>query len=497
MRKNITLKIGIGALAGLLLTTSCTKDFIEKNTNPNENNFASPESLFAPALLSIVNNNLNRGFRINGELAQVSVTNSDSREIHRYEIRNSESNSSWQNWYVQLTNIRNVYTSAEETKQEGYETWQGMSLIIDAYVGSLLTDVYGDVPYSEANQGREGEVSPKFDRQQDVYKQLFEKLEKANELLKLNKVIPARAFNDDPIYPFSYSNGGTRTSAEHWRRFGNSLYLRLLLRTSGKSELGSVAKIKEIVETNSANYPIFENNNDNANFNFTNVVPFVTEFYNYRDLDFNGDKGYSEFFINTLLDLKDSRITKWATEATLGVYSGIQSGYKQGNVPELGSRMLLSLKTERLLGNIMNYSELQFILAEAAAKGYITGNVTDFYNRGIAASFQSWKAPLTADYFAQPIVKLAATDNLDTKMEKIHTQRYFAMLFTDFQQWTEIRRTGYPKLFVGPGVGNDGIYPTRLPFPASTISYNRTNYLEAVANMGGADDSKTKVWWNN
>lgn len=488
--KNILI---YSTLATTIVASSCTKGFIEKNTNTNEATFASPQSLFAPSLLSIVNNNLNRSFRINGELAQVTVTNSDSREIHRYEIKTTESNSSWQKWYTELTNIRDVYKSAEKTQQQGYQTWQGMSLIMDAYLGSLLTDVFGDVPYSEAAEGRAGIIAPKFDTQKHVYEQLFEKLEKANELLKINAQLPSSHLIADPLYGSLFNH--KRTSPEHWRRFGNSLYLRLLLRVSAKSELNSVAKIKEMIETNAAEYPIMENNNDNAIFNFTNVVPFVTEFYNYRDNDFNGDKGYTEFFINTLTDMEDARIAKWATQATLGVYSGIQSGYAKGNVPEIGSKLLLDLKTEIRLGNLMNYSELQFILAEAALKGYISGSPLSYYYKGIQYSFQYWNTDLTAAYFEQSNVKFSRNDNFNDIMEKIHIQRYYSMLFTDFQQWTEIRRTGHPTLPIGPGVENKGMYPSRLPFPPATVSHNRTNYLEALKIMG-PDDINTKVWWN-
>ena len=483
----------MGLLTGLIFSsTGCTKGFIDMNNNPNEVTTVQPTSIFPTSIINLVNNNLERSFRINLELAQVTVTSSDSREIHRYEIRNSESNSSWQNWYIALTNIRDVYKTAEESQVEGYQTWQGISLIMDAYVGSLLTDVYGDVPYSEANKGREFEISPKFDKQQFVYQQLFEKLEKANELLKLNIDLPANQRSAEPFYG---RRSATINVAEKWRKFGNSLYLRLLLRTSGKSELNSVAKIKEIVETNTSNYPIFQNNNDNAVFGFTTNVPFQTAFFNYRDNDFNGDKGYTDFFINTLQDLNDPRIEKWATEATLGVYSGVQSGYKKGNAPELGSRLQLTLKNDERIGNIMNYSELQFILAEAAAKGFISGDVNTYYNNGIKSSFEFWETTLPETYLTSDIVKIENNADLATKMEKIHTQRYYSMLFTDFQQWTEIRRTGHPELPIGPGVGNEGKYPARLPYPASTISYNKANYLEAVASMG-ADDINAKVWWN-
>src|SRR5690606_10687520 len=127
------------------------------NTNPNASTVASPQSLLAPVLVATINGNLSRNFRINNEFMQVTATtsNSDARQFHRYEVRPSESDYMWRNWYNRLTDIRDIYARAEESKQAGYQTFQGISLILDAWVSSLLTDMFGDVPYFESNKGYE------------------------------------------------------------------------------------------------------------------------------------------------------------------------------------------------------------------------------------------------------------------------------------------------------------------------------------------------------
>lgn len=470
----------------LALSTSCTKDFVEINTNPNASTAASPQSLLAPALVSTINSNLDRCFRINNEFMQVTVTLVDSREFQRYEVRPSESEPLWRNWYLQLTNFRDIYETAEHGQQAGYQTFQGISLILDTWVSSLITDMFGDVPYFESNLGKYGNTTPKFDAQRDIYEDLFRKLDSANVLLSANVNLPSDLASTDPIY------GGV---ANKWRRFGNSLYLRLLMRVAHKSDIDAVSKITQIV-SNPSTYPLMASNDDSAVLYFTGSLPYVTQFYNARDYDFNGDKGYSQFFINSLLDLKDPRLPVWATEASLGFYSGMQSGYPKGSVPDRQSTLQLALKTEPRLGNIMNYAELQFILAEAAIKGYITGNADTYYRNGVNASIAFWDKTITNDYFNNPAVNLLETDDQTDQLKKVYLQRYFSMLFTDFQQWYEYRRTnGMLDLYKGPGLLNGGNMPIRLNYPLIVQSLNRANYEDAVARLGGKDDINGKMWW--
>ncbi|MFC3196961.1 SusD/RagB family nutrient-binding outer membrane lipoprotein [Parapedobacter deserti] len=484
-----TLKINYiaAAMAICLVSAGCVKNFVEINTNPNNSNTASPQSLIGPLLLSTLNNTLTRNFRINNELMQVTVTTADSREFHRYEIRPAESEYMWRNWYLALTNVRDIYTSAAAGQQPGYQTYQGISLILDAWISSLLTDMFGDVPYFDSNKGRDFIITAKFDAQPAIYADLFQKLDSANQLLKLGalpETDDVRAL--DPIY---------NTDPNLWRRFGNSLYLRLLLRVAHKEELDAIDKIKEMIDINPGEYPLFRSNADNAILLYTGQQPYITAFHTARDFDFNGDKGYAEFFINNLLTLNDPRLPILATQATLGVYSGMQSGYPRGSVPQRESTLHAPMKSNsRLGGNMMNYGELQLLLAEAALKGYIDKDPTAYYRNGVYAGVEFWDAEIDDTYFDNPAANFAEADTDNEKLKMIHFQKYLTLLFTDFQQWYEYRRTGALDLYRGPGLENNGQMPSRLNYPIIVQSLNKANYDAAVAAMGG-DSINEKVWW--
>lgn len=489
--KNIT-KI---ALVGALFLTSCTKDFNEMNTNPNTTIAANPESLLAPTIYDLVSRNANRAERIGNELMQYTVTTNDSREFHRYVIRPSESDYMWRNWYLQRTNILDIYKNAEITQQAGYQTYMGISLVLDAWVMSMITDMFGDVPFSEANQGNsDNNLTPKFDPQQEVYAGIFAKLEEANTLLAAetttrsdgSRGIPEDVKSLEPLY---------QGNALLWRKFGNSLYLRLLMRVSGRPELDPINTIKKIVDLESGNYPIMQNNQESAVLRFTSTAPLTSPFNTWRDFDWNGDAGYSEFFINTLGAWGDPRLPILATEYTLGLYSGIPSGYNAGNVPERQSAFPIALKNEPRLGNILNYPELQFILSEAALKGFINNSPKAYYDNGVVNALTFWEAAVPEGHLAKPAIAWNESESMEQKMNKIFTQKYFTLFFTDFQAWHEFKRTGYPTLPIGPGVQNEGRMPERLNYPINVQSLNRASYQEAVARMGG-DDLNIKVWWN-
>lgn len=264
-----------------LIALSCTKDFKEINTDPIGERTSEANQLLAPALVNILSTNMMRNWNFNNQLMQVTVEINDSEgRVFRYDVRRNLADYTWNNWYTNLTDLKDMYTIASKPESLN-KSYQGISLITQAWAYSLLTDTYGDVPYSEANAGRENNLQPLFDKQKDIYADLFAKLEQANVLLKEGTSIIATS---DPVY---------KGDIAKWRRFGNSLYLRLLMRISGKAEVSvaTIAKIKEMVDTNPAEYPVFENNSHTARilWNGTNnatavyTSPFMV---NIRAVDF-------------------------------------------------------------------------------------------------------------------------------------------------------------------------------------------------------------------
>lgn len=483
MKKNKYLYIVLAALVTFSSTiVSCKKDFKDINTDPNTSDVALPQALLAPAITAMVSANMSRSQRVNNELMQVTVNMGDTEgKIFRYDIRTGEADYLWNSWYVQLTNFKSIYKGGEDNLNSSYKA---VSLICQAWTYSLLTDTYGDVPFSESNRGKEGIITPKFDRQKDIYDGIFQMLEDANNLLKEGKnATNGIVASSDPIF------AGSR---EKWRKFGNSLFLRLLLRVSGKSDLPAIEKIKSIVETKASEYPLMTSNDDSAILRWTGTVPYTSPFATWRPGDWYGPK-LASFFVDNLNEWSDPRIQKWAT-LYQGEYAGVPSGYSPGDEPEGKSTFPTSLQAEPLLGNVMNYGELQLILAEAAVKGWITKPAKPFYEQGAAAGILLWGYTVPENYFTFEKVKWDDTYTLDQKMELIHLQKYYAMFFTDLQQWFENKRTNYPTLPKGSGLPVGGSIPARLNYPVYVQSANSKNYNDAVAAQG-ADVISTQIWW--
>ncbi|MBE8720636.1 SusD/RagB family nutrient-binding outer membrane lipoprotein [Sphingobacterium sp. Ka21] len=474
--------LGLG-IASMVITTSCNKNFQEINTNPNTSPKVQPENLLAPAITKVVGYNMNRSQRITNELMQVTVNMGDGDgRIFRYDIRTSEGDYMWNNLYLQLRNFRDIYEFGEELNQPEY---MAVAQICEAWIFSILTDIYGDIPYSEALRAKDlNLVRPVFDRQQDIYPSLFEKLEEANTLLRGLGQNVAISSGSDPIF------GG---DMRKWRQFGNSLYLRLALRLSHKLELNTPAIIKKIVDESPLIYPIMISNDHSAILRWTGTAPYVSPFATWRPADWYAPKSAS-FFIDNLNERSDPRIVTWAALSN-GDYFGIPSGYPIGQPPVAGSTLNTGLMSNPLLGNILNYSEVQFILAEAAVKGWIsTESAQTYYERGTVAGIQLWGHEVPSFYLSTDLVAWDDTYNEYQKMELIHLQKYYALFFTDMQSWFEYRRTGHPTLPIGSGHLNGGRMPARLNYPVYIQSANRENYLKAVEQQG-PDNINTLVWW--
>ncbi|RZK52591.1 MAG: SusD/RagB family nutrient-binding outer membrane lipoprotein, partial [Pedobacter sp.] len=317
-----------------------------------------------------------------------------------------------------------------------------------------------------------------------------------------------------------------------WRRLGNSLYLRLLMRVSGKAEVSAqvIAKLKEMVDTSPTEYPIMQNNTHTAKilWNGTNSssAVFSSPFMiNVRPVDFR-TPAITKFFMENLTTWGDPRIDlkyggnnvgRWGIASGPGGFIGVPSGYAAGSSVEKQAYFRsdaqvtnsITLQTDRFTGIIMNAAEVDFILAEAAAKGYINTTGEDYYYKGMANAVNYWLPALFASP-TDPAVKAYAvaadidwdnsfplnstTQGTSSKMGLIHLQKYYAMFLVDFQQWFEYRRTGYPLIPKGSGLENGGRMPARLNYPLISQATNPTSYKNAVAAQG-TDDINTLVWW--
>lgn len=351
---------------------------------------------------------------------------------------------------------------------------------------SNLTDTYGDVPFTEASRLDDGISQPKFDQQKDIYVQLLDGLKRANSLFDTTKPLTGT----DLFY-----NAGTDTNngINNWRKFCNSLSLRLLTRILKRNgEINVHERIQEIVNNPTA-YPIFLSNAESTKLNITGVAPLLPPIA--RPQDFTTGRAASEFFVETLKANNDPRMSMFFGQAKdlLGAnvgYKGAPSGYNYGTVFNYQpSNMNQNLAKAPLNILIYPYAELQFILSELSFKGIISGNAQTFYENGVKATIEQWGSTMPANYFTNPNVAYNGT------LERIMLQKYVSLFFVDQQQWYEKRRTGFPVLPNNGGLLNNGNLPSRLMYPPTSKILNTSNYQSAVQQMGG-DNINVKMWWN-
>lgn len=486
--------------------TACDKGFVDLNVDPTTSTEAYPHQFMANALINSVSYNMNRNRSFNNELMQITVSIGDGEgKVFRYDFRRTWSDYLWNNHFLNMSNYKDMYSKASDALYFN-RSYQGISLILQAWTYSILTDTYGDIPYSKSTLGRDSLIlEPPFDLQKDIYLDLFKKLDTANVLLKNNDGIEAV---HDPVYAGSVAN---------WRKFGNSLYLRLLLRVAHKEEVKdfALAKIKEILESNASNYPIISNNAESAILRWTGEGAYVSPFMTTRVQDFRAT-AIAEYFIDFLRDSNDPRlnipeygkdgVNRWGIAPVSGNFIGVPSGYAASN--EDYSKMsyfyssdqnngVNSMQKEPLTGMIMNFSEVEFIKSEAMLKEIITGDPKVPFYSGIESCIKLWVPEwqgTAKEHLAASDIDWSDDDTFDGKMENIHKQKYLALFLVDMQQWFEYRRTGHPVLPKGDGLKNNGEMPSRMVYPVYVQSSNPKSYREAVARQG-ADEINTKVWW--
>jgi hypothetical protein len=477
-----------------LLAAACTKNFEELNEDPNRPKVSTPGVMLGQLQYRIVNTTISDGRFFTHELMQVDaprVSNSGGG-LHRYIINPGAA--VWSSFYRYMTDIEDIYSSADSLNEPNYK---GIALIYKCWAYSILTDLYGDIPYSAATEGAAGNFLPKFDKQASIYPKLLADLDLANSLF----VKKALTFGGDMLYNANPANKDAAIAIGKWQKFANSLKLRLLLRIIKRNgEVNVTQQINEILG-NPATRPVFASNDDEAIFKYPGTFPYYNPFYNTRQLEWRDGAYFSKFFMDKLNVDRDPRRSVWAMKVkknNVDTFSGIESGYPTSVEYAVGANSSYedALKTFQGLGVMMTYAELEFIKAELALKGFNTGKTPQqHYEKGIAASMTQWGVTIPADFTTRPGVAYNTGASVDGQLQQIMLQKYIAYFFMDYQSWFEKRRTGYPVLPRGSGIPAENKFPVRVPYPTYLQSLNPQSLAEAVAGMGG-DDTNIKVWWD-
>lgn len=461
------------------LAISCTKKFEEINTDPNRIDQVSPGTLLNPIIYNVSGFNMQRADEITFNLMQVALPfPSASGGLHRYDVSENIGNATWNTYYQYLNNIKEMYTAAVKANDSNY---QAIALTLNAWVYSNLTDCFGDVPMTEATKGDEGIYQPKFDTQKDIYTRILSNLDTANNLYVTAKPM---------IYgtEILYANNVVK-----WKKFTNSLRLRLLLRVSKRTEMNAMAQLRAMID-NPAKYPVFAGNDDAAIVKLTGITPLTSPWG--RPVDFTSYRAAGKFFLDSLNAFNDPRRARFATQArsangsaNIG-YMGIPSGYggSETQFNYIPSNVNQALVTAPMIFPVMSYAEVELIRAEIEYQSNNSAAAKAAYERGVKAAIEQWGALMPADYFTNANAAYNGT------LSRIMLQKYYALYFCDYQQWFEYRRTGLPVLPKAGGMLNNGQMPVRFKYPIAVRTNNPDHYKSALEAFG-ADDINTKLWW--
>ncbi|MBW8360367.1 MAG: SusD/RagB family nutrient-binding outer membrane lipoprotein [Weeksellaceae bacterium] len=472
-------------LSSVLLLNSCGRTFEEINTDTSKIINPTAGSLLAPIQYDMASYGYNRADDFTFQIMQVAIPfPNEGNTVSRYYLTEGTGAGYWNTSYKWLKQVKEMHTFAVAEDQKNY---QAIALVLNAFIYANLTDAFGDVPFSEALRLEEDLMKPKFDRQKDIYVKLLDDLKAANALFDTTKQLP-----ETDLF---FHAEASADNVVKWKKFANSLSLRLLNRIQKRNgEVDVYARIQEIAN-NPVTHPIFQSNADGVVLDISGVAPFVAPIA--RPQDFTAYRAAGEFFVNTLKNNSDPRLSKFFTQAkslaapnpNIG-YFGAPVGYAPGTVFTFQpSNMNQNLAKAPMKILVYPYAELQFTLAELAHKGIITGNAQTFYENGVKATLEQWGNTVPPNYLANPNVAYNGT------LERIMVQKYIALFFVDHQQWYEQRRTGLPVLPNNGGLMNNGQMPQRMLYPTNPRIMNTENYNAAVTAMGG-DNINVKMWWN-
>ena len=479
--KNTLYKV---LMVTLVIFTGCTADFEELNTNPNAPVSVQPGLLLRQVIYDFGEQMSYEGFAA-GDLLSQHRTALDFNLFDRHALKSPQLGGN--PWPIFYTNLRDTELLLQQAQSsETFKVYEDIALILKAYMAQGLTDLFGDVPYFEAFDGINGTVTAAYDAQEDIYLTeggILDNLDKG--IAALNAYDGAVALEGDLLFS---------GDLDKWIQFANSLKLKALMRISSRENMAD-----EIASIFAAgNY--ISNNSDNAVFDFTNSAPNSFRFAQLRAGDFNNFV-LSETMEEILTDLDDPRIAVFfrpfanSTSAEFnGLINGInasQTSIEPANYSLAGT--LFRDNTSELDANFMTAWETQFILAEAAAKGYISADAETLYNTGVQLAFEYWLTELPADYLSGA----AAYDAPGTTpLEQIITQKWIANIINGYEGWVEWRRTGFPEFKPVAASLNDGLIPVRMPYPAEEQALNADNY-QAAAAATNDNSLNAPVWWDN
>lgn len=479
MKMTMMRRIGPGAaLIALIAVAACDDGLTDLNVNPNDPVEVGAAYLFPNAVEAAVSRVTGAGLNLDltGLWVQHYVEHEYSNE-DRYEVGTTTVSTHWSSFYAgPLQDLQEVIDQGRETNRPNVTA---MGLVMKVWTAQVVTDLWGDVGYSQALRGRDASapLTVEYDTQQAIYDRLLDEAEEAAGLVDPDGLAIGEA---DIIYG---------SEMEQWRRFANSLRMRLAMRLSEVAPGVAEAEFSSAYAAGG-----FQSNDDSA------ILWYLDDGVNrhpiWSYMDSRDDHSVSATMIDTLKSLNDPRLPVYAQPNEAGEYWGNPNGVMIEPAPlDEVSRIGTFYSRPDAPSVLMSYAEVLFLQAEAAERGWITADAGALYTAGIRAAmeFNEVSAAAIDAYLAQPEVAYAGGE---AGLRQIGLQKWIALFGNGPEAYAEWRRTGVPELAPAANALNDsGQIPLRLFYPSTEESLNSAALEAAVARQGGAD-LDDPVWWD-
>lgn len=500
------INIILFALGLIILGSSCSDDFGDMNVPSDATTSVEPKFLFSP-LVQAVFDNYQRNVNLYPDLYSQYWANTVSGfSSPRYEYVDGWIGNQWSEHYTKdlrrANSIQDLYG-----EDPLYVDAVAIKEIWMCYWWSRITDTYGDVPYFNAGRGE----SVPYNSQEEIYNDLFTRLNTAINAITGN----ADQYEYNEGYDVMY-NG----VASQWQKFGNSLRLRLAMRISNVDPTKAAAEAKAAVDGPGG---LLASNADVAK------VPMWSQgWYDYlHQMAWNWNnirmsKTMSDYLYEQSSYGEDPRAPKWFAyqvdgepvtkeDAGFDRYNGIENGYNL--VPSNSDEDYATINLEGgyvdFVGNggddlmycpVMFYSEVLFLQAEAAMRGWISGDANALYLEGVQASmdYVGVDATEASNYIAGLPTLSGATE---TDLKQLITQKWISNFPNGVEGWADFRRTDYPDITLpkdgvsGSATVASGTWVKRVRYPVNEHLQN-SEFMPAAQNTPETDRMDIRVWWD-
>lgn len=530
-----------GALAAFALLTASTgcNDFGDVNIDPehmNEGNVPY-ELVFSNAQHQVLGSDWDawrNGCIYSGQWMQHISYIEQWWVYGLYEYNDGYSAALWDGIYSgDRGAVRDVTTVMDLWKEkEGYGIDYNLSRVTRVYAIHKLTDLYGDVPYSEA--GRPKAYSyPKYDSQQEIYMDLLKELDEAQANLNSGT---AKMGKQD-----LYFDG----DAAQWKKFANSLMLRLAMRLSKVDPSTAKSWVQKAVSNG-----LISSNNDNAKLDHPGATTTDDSSEPYAKIFAQLDTKFflSSTFVDRLRNTKDPRLALIGTvceDPSIPIQNSnfqlgntdpaVQKGLPGGLNNDKTSPWFIGKKYSEFndgdyLTNyaskysvpnrhtysdptsptfIVTYAQTQLLLAEAAVRGWVSGDAKTYYENGVRAAMEQFAqfpnaTKLYQEYLTSDAINTYLKDNpFDGTLEQINTQYWINCFCDEYESFANWRRSGFPALESVYDPANPygssatkGTIPRRFAYPSTESQINSSNYNAAVSKLSNGDTFTSRLWWD-